>query len=89
MGEVVRRKIEYLLFLVCHPGQDRHLQTQPYRPRTNGKAERFVQTLLREWAYARLFHTSAERTTALRPWLNHYNFTRPHGASATNRPAPA
>jgi transposase InsO family protein len=58
----------------------RHLRTQPYRPRTNGKAERFIQTLLREWAYARLFHTSAERTAALQPWLNHYNFTRPHGA---------
>jgi transposase InsO family protein len=58
----------------------RHLRTQPYRPRTNGKAERFIQTLLREWAYARLFHTSAERTAALQPWLNHYNFSRPHGA---------
>jgi transposase InsO family protein len=58
----------------------RHLRTQPYRPRTNGKAERFIQTLLREWAYARLFHTSAERTAALQPWLNHYNFTRPQGA---------
>jgi transposase InsO family protein len=58
----------------------RHLRTQPYRPRTNGKAERFIQTLLREWAYARLFHTSAERTATLQPWLNHYNFTRPHGA---------
>jgi len=58
----------------------RHLRTQPYRPRTNGKAERFIQTLLREWAYARLFHTSAERKAALQPWLNHYNFTRPHGA---------
>jgi transposase InsO family protein len=58
----------------------RHLRTQPYRPRTNGKAERFIQTLLREWAYARLFHTSAERTAALQPWLNHYNYTRPHGA---------
>jgi transposase InsO family protein len=58
----------------------RHLRTQPYRPRTNGKAERFIQTLLREWAYARLFHTSTERTAALQPWLNHYNYTRPHGA---------
>jgi transposase InsO family protein len=58
----------------------RHLRTQPYRPRTNGKAERFIHTLLRESAYARLFHTSAERTAALQPWLNHYNFSRPHGA---------
>jgi transposase InsO family protein len=58
----------------------KHLRTQPYRPRTNGKAERFIQTLLREWAYGRVFQTSAHRTTALNPWLNHYNFTRPHGA---------
>ena len=44
----------------------RHPRTQPYRPRTNGKAERFIQTLLREWAYARLFDTSAERTDSPR-----------------------
>lgn len=58
----------------------RHIRTQPYRPRTNGKAERFIQTLLREWAYARVFTNSAERTDALDPWLLHYNFTRHHGA---------
>jgi transposase InsO family protein len=58
----------------------RHLRTQPYRPRTNGKAERFIQTLQREWAYGRVFKTSAERSAALPPWLLHYNFTRQHGA---------
>src|SRR3954471_22898903 len=64
----------------------RHLRTRPYRPRTNGKAERLIQTLLREWAYARLFQTSAQRTSALQPWLNHYNFTRPHGALSHKPP---
>jgi transposase InsO family protein len=58
----------------------RHLRTQPYRPRTNGKAERFIQTLQREWAYGRVFQTSAERSAALEPWLLHYNFIRTHGA---------
>jgi transposase InsO family protein len=71
---------------VCRELGLRHLRTQPYRPRTNGKAERFIQTLLREWAYGRLFQTSAERTAALEPWLNHYNFTRPHGALSHKPP---
>jgi transposase InsO family protein len=64
----------------CRRLELRHLRTRPYRPRTNGKAERFIQTLLREWAYGRLFETSAERTSAMGPWLSHYNFRRPHGA---------
>ena len=64
----------------------KHLRTQPYRPRTNGKAERFIQTLLREWAYGRVFQTSAHRTTALEPWLTHYNFKRPHGALSHKPP---
>jgi transposase InsO family protein len=70
----------------CHELQLKHLRTQPYRPRTNGKAERFIQTLLREWAYGRVFQTSAQRTTALDPWLNHYNYTRPHGALSHKPP---
>ena len=53
---------------------------------TNGKAERFIQTLQREWAYGRIFQTSAERTAALEPWLNHYNFKRPHGAISHKPP---
>jgi transposase InsO family protein len=60
----------------------RHLRTRPYTPRTNGKAERFIQTSLREWAYARPFATSHERTAALAPWLDHYNCARPHTALA-------
>ncbi len=64
----------------CRELRLRHLRTRPYRPRTNGKAERFIQTLQREWAYGRVFQTSAHRTAALQPWLTHYNFTRPHGA---------
>lgn len=64
----------------------RHIRTRPYRPRTNGKAERFIQTILREWAYARTFQTSAHRTTALKPWLLHYNFERPHGALSHKPP---
>ena len=64
----------------------RHLRTRPYRPRTNGKAERLIQTLLREWAYGRVFQHSTERTAALEPWLTHYNFTRPHGALSHKPP---
>jgi transposase InsO family protein len=58
----------------------RLLRTRPYRPQTNGKAERFIQTLLREWAYARPFTHSRFRTRALKPWLRHYNHNRPHGS---------
>ena len=56
----------------------RHLRTRPYRPQTNGKAERFIQTLLREWAYARAYYTSAERGGLLSGWLEHYNCRRSH-----------
>jgi transposase InsO family protein len=65
----------------------RHLRTRPYRPRTNGKAERFIQTLQGEWAYGRVYQTSAERTAALKPWLTHYNFKRPHGALSHKPPS--
>src|SRR5262249_22144447 len=58
----------------------RHLHTRPYRPRTNGKAERFIQTLLEEWAYERIYGSSAERTAALSLFLERYNFRRPHGS---------
>jgi transposase InsO family protein len=63
----------------------RHLTTRPYRPRTNGKAERFIRTLLAGWAYARLYGSSAERTGLLSAWLDHYNWRRPHG-SLSHRP---
>lgn len=58
----------------------RHKHTRPYRPCTNGKAERFIQTLLREWAYARPYTHSWKRTRALRTWLRYYNHLRPHGS---------
>jgi transposase InsO family protein len=58
----------------------RHLRTRPYTPRTNGKAERFIQTLVREWAYGRAYPTSKRRRRALAPWLRYYNTRRPHTA---------
>ncbi|WP_028770787.1 IS481 family transposase [Silanimonas lenta] len=58
----------------------RHLRTRPYTPQTNGKAERFIQTCLREWAYAASYATSQQRREALRDWLHHYNCHRPHSA---------
>jgi transposase InsO family protein len=72
--------------IACHELGLRHLRTQPYRPRTNGKAERFIQTLLRRWAYYRPYGSSAERAAALGPWLKHYNFTRPHGSLSHKPP---
>ncbi len=56
-----------------------HSRTKPYTPRTNGKAERFIQTMLREWAYARPYASSARRRVVLAPWLRKYNERRPHG----------
>jgi transposase InsO family protein len=58
----------------------RHLRTRPYRPRTNGKAERFIRTLLAGWAYGAIYGSSRERTAALDGWLSTYNHRRPHGA---------
>ena len=72
--------------IACQQLAIRHLRTQPYRPRTNGKAERLIQTMLRRWAYVRPYSSSAERTAALRPWLAHYNFTRPHGSLSHKPP---
>jgi transposase InsO family protein len=64
----------------------RHLFTRPYRPRTNGKAERFIQTLTHRWAYGAIYGSSAERTAALPGWLSHYNFRRPHGSLSHKPP---
>jgi transposase InsO family protein len=64
----------------------RHLRTQPYRPRTNGKAERFIRTLLAGWAYGAIYGSSAERTAALDGWLWTYNHRRPHGALSHKPP---
>jgi transposase InsO family protein len=57
-----------------------HHRTRPYTPRTNGKAERFIQTTLREWAYAKHWNDSDERDAYLKPWTNFYNYQRPHGS---------
>ncbi len=65
----------------------KHLRTRPRRPRTNGKAERFIQTLTRSWAHGRLYANSAERTAALDAWLSFYNFQRPHSALGHQPPA--
>jgi len=64
----------------------KHHFTRIYRPQTNGKAERFIQTALREWAYARTYQNSAERTETLEDWLHDYNFHRPHGSLNHNPP---
>lgn len=66
-----------------------HLRTRPYRPRTNGKAERFIQTLLREWAYTRTYQSSDHRRAALPHWLSHYNHQRPHGSLGHRAPMQA
>ncbi len=69
-----------LFAAACQQLGIRHLRTRPYTPRTNGKAERFIQTALREWAYARLYQHSAERHAELEPWLHDYNWHRPHAS---------
>ena len=63
-----------------------HRFTRPYRPQTNGKAERFIQTLLREWAYRVPYRSSTQRTAALRPYLRFYNHQRPHASLGRRSP---
>jgi len=64
----------------------KHIFTKPYSPQTNGKAERFVQTTLREWAYAQAYPTSDHRAAALPSWLHRYNWHRPHGGLKSQTP---
>lgn len=64
----------------------KHIRTRPYTPRTNGKAERFIQTALREWAYAIAYPTSQHRAAELPRWLHRYNWHRPHGSLKSNTP---
>jgi transposase InsO family protein len=64
----------------------RHLRTKPYRPHTNGKAERFIRTLLGGWAYGAIYRDSTERTAALAGWIDFYNRRRPHGALSHKPP---
>ena len=66
--------------IACRAMGIRHLRTRPYRPQTNGKAERFIRTLLGGWAYGALYRNSQERTAALDGWLEHYNHRRRHSA---------
>jgi len=72
--------------LACRALGLRHLRTRPYRPRTNGKAERFIRTMLGGWAYGAIYQTSAQRQRALPAWLDFYNHRRPH--SSLSRQAP-
>jgi len=65
---------------VCFHMGLKHRRTRPYSPQTNGKAERFIQTALREWAYATHWPDSDQRNLALAPWTDYYNFVRPHGS---------
>src|ERR1700694_4824902 len=64
----------------------RHIRTRPYTPKTNGKAERFIQTALREWAYAQAYDTSDQRAAELPRWLHRYNWHRPHGSIGSKPP---
>ena len=64
----------------------RHITTRFYRPQTNGKAERFIQTLIREWAYGRTYRSSAARAKALPLWIHNYNQKRPHGSLGDRPP---
>jgi transposase InsO family protein len=72
--------------LACKTLGLKHLRTQPYRPRTNGKAERFIRTMLGGWAYGAIYQTSEERTAALTGWLHFYNRRRPHGSLSHQPP---
>ena len=73
--------------IACRALGVRHLRTRPYRPQTNGKAERFIRTMLGGWAYGAIYRDSSERTAALKGWLWRYNFRRPHGSLGRKTPA--
>ena len=72
--------------IACKALKIRHLRTRPYRPRTNGKAERFIRTMLGGWAYGAIYGDSHERTAALSGWLEFYNWRRPHGSLSHRSP---
>jgi transposase InsO family protein len=73
--------------IACRRLRIKHLRTRPYRPQTNGKAERFIRTMLAGWAYAAIYRSSHERTAALDGWLWHYNHRRRHSALGHRPPA--
>ena len=70
----------------CKTHRLKHVRTRPYTPKTNGKAERFIQTALREWAYATAYETSEHRAEELPRWLHRYNWHRPHGSLKAQTP---
>jgi transposase InsO family protein len=70
----------------CRRLELKHIKTKPYTPRTNGKAERFIQSALREWAYAQPYPTSDQRAAELPAWLHRYNWHRPHGGIGSQTP---
>jgi transposase InsO family protein len=72
--------------LACKALGIRHIRTRPYRPRTNGKAERFIRTMLGGWAYGAIYRDSGQRTAALSGWLEFYNWRRPHGSLGHRSP---
>ena len=72
--------------IACRMLKVKHIRTRPYRPRTNGKAERFIRTLLGGWAYGAIYRSSTERTAALAGWLDFYNRRRPHGSLSHQPP---
>ena len=78
--------ISFAHAIACRALGLRHIRTRPYRPRTNGKAERFIRTMLGGWAYGAIYSNSAERTAALPGWLEFYNWRRPHGSLAKRPP---
>jgi len=71
--------ISYAFATACKENGLRHIRTRPYTPKTNGKAERFIQTLIREWAYGRAYQNSSQRTGWLPKWIDYYNRHRQHG----------
>jgi len=72
--------------IACRALGIRHLRTRPYRPQTNGKAERFIRTMINGWAWGAIYRSSAERNAALPGWLDFYNRRRPHGALSHQPP---
>jgi transposase InsO family protein len=82
-GSAYRSRIHAI---ACRTLGIKHIRTQPYRPRTNGKAERFIRTLLGGWAYGGIYRSSVERAAALSGWIEFYNWRRPHGALSHKPP---
>ena len=79
--------VSRLFAKACRLLRLRHLRTRPYTPKTNGKAERFIQTLLREWAYALPYRNAGSRAAQLPRWLQFYNEQRPHAGLGGRSPA--